>query len=582
MNITQNILPKGWKWDTLGNPNISIISAGGTPRRSVHSYYQGSIPWAKIGDLTKAGKYIKETEENINDDAILNSNAKVFPKDTVLVSMYGSIGKAAIGSIPIATNQAIIGIQLNRDILEPEYLYYFLTSIQSQLENLGRGATQNNINSGHIKNINIPIPPLPVQGRIVQILQKADEIRRKRQEAVAIADAILPAIFIDMFGTPEDALIQFGSLSLQELADVRSGVTKGRKLQGRETVEVPYLRVANVQDGYLDLSEIKTIEVLPTDVERYHLEDGDVLIIEGCGNPNYLGRGCIWREEIKGCIHQNHVFRIRCNRDKLLPELFASILRTKYANHYFLRSAKNSSGLSNINSTQVKAFQIPLIPIKLQQKFIAAVEQWNQAIKTLTTTYSDSEALRQSLLQQAFTGELTAEWEATNAQQIAAKQKFYQRLPQLVILSFLKKKISHIQRQKADTAVLVTALMKYVFLFQMEGAAKRRFYQFIPYHYGPFAKELYTDLETLQEQGLITVDDSDEDKTRISLLNSEAVEAALTELPADLQADIKAIIDSYGDLDLTSLLATVYEKYPAYAKKSKLKQRKPKPNKEEN
>jgi type I restriction enzyme S subunit len=123
--------------------------------------------------------------------------------------------------------------------------------------------------------------------------------------------------------------------------------------------------------------------------------------------------------------------------------------------------------------------------------------------------------------------------------------------------------------------------MKYVFLFQIEGTTKRRLYQFIPYHYGPFAQELYTDLETLQEQGLITVDNSEEDKTRISLLNSEAVETELEELPDDLQADIEAIIDSYGDLDLTALLATVYEKYPAYAKKSKLKQRKPKPKKEE-
>jgi uncharacterized protein YwgA len=135
----------------------------------------------------------------------------------------------------------------------------------------------------------------------------------------------------------------------------------------------------------------------------------------------------------------------------------------------------------------------------------------------------------------------------------------------------LKKKINCIQRQKADTAVLVTALMKYVFFFQMEGVAKRRLYQFIPYHYGPFAKDLYTDLETLPEQGLITVDDSDEDKTRISLINSKEIEAELAELPDDLQTDIEAIIDSYGDLDLMELLATVYEKYPAYAKKSKLK-----------
>src|SRR5262249_12879221 len=152
-----------------------------------------------------------------------------------------------------------------------------------------------------------------------------------------------------------------------------------RKLQGKETVQVPYLRVANVQDGFLDLNEIKSIEVLPNEVEKYHLEDGDVLMIEGCGTPQYLGRGCIWRGEVPECIHQNHIFRVRTNRSLLLPEYLAALLRTQYANQYFMSCAKNSSGLANINSTQVKAFLVPLPNISLQEKFVSAVQQWVQA-----------------------------------------------------------------------------------------------------------------------------------------------------------------------------------------------------------
>ena len=171
----------------------------------------------------------------------------------------------------------------------------------------------------------------------MEILQKADGVRRKRQEALSLADAILSSAFIAMFGDPRENSRGFKVAPLGDLADVRSGVTKGRKLGSKETVEVPYLRVANVQDGYLDLSKVKTIEVLPQDIERYRLEDGDILMIEGCGNPNNLGRACIWQNQIPGCIHQNHIFRVRTNRRRLLPESLASLLRTKYANGYFLR-----------------------------------------------------------------------------------------------------------------------------------------------------------------------------------------------------------------------------------------------------
>jgi len=118
----------------------------------------------------------------------------------------------------------------------------------------------------------------------------------------------------------------------------------------------------------------------------------------------------------------------------------------------------------------------------------------------------------------------------------------------------------------------VTALMKYAFLLQMEGNGRRRFYHFVPYHYGPFAKELYADLERLQADGLVTVDDdTDEDKTRITLANAAHADAALANLPDVLKEDVAAILDSYGNLDHSALLKTVYDKYPAYAKKSRVR-----------
>src|SRR5262249_539444 len=184
----------------------------------------------------------------------------------------------------------------------------------------------------------------------------------------------------------------------------------------------------------------------------------------------------------------------------------------------------------------------------------------------------DSEtALFNALLSRAFTGELTIEWEKENAEWIAERQAFYERLPCLLLLAFLQEKSKRAGREVLENAVLVTALMKYAFLFHMEGASRRRFYRFVPYHYGPFAKELYCDLEKLQQDGFVSFNNGEEDKTKIILTDPAKAAAALAELPEDLQEDVATIIDRYGDLDHRTLLQTVYRKYPAYAKKSKIK-----------
>ncbi len=451
------------------------------------------------------------------------------------------------------------------------YLYYFLRSkmFQAIKDKYAQGSTQKAINNTDLRTITILLPPLPIQEQIIQILEKADEVRRKRQEALELADAILSASFIGMFGDPGNNHDAYERIPLGKIADVRSGVTKGRKLGDRDTVEVPYLRVANVQDGFLDLTEMKTIEVLPGDVDRFHLEDGDILMTEG-GDPDKLGRGTVWRNQIEGCIHQNHVFRVRTNREKLAPEYLAALLRTQYAKQYFLSCAKRSSNLASVNSTQVKAFPVPLPSIKFQDKFVSAVDQWMQASERLTEGLKDASRLFASLMEGAFSGNLTAEWEAANADWIKAQIDLQERLPRLLLLALIRERAARAEKA-AQTAVLVTALMKYAFLFQMEGNGRRRYYQFIPYHYGPFAKEIYDDLERLRADGLVSVEnDTEEDKTRITLSDPSQSEAALAELPDDLKEDVVAVIDAYGDLDHNALLKTVYEKYPAYAKKSRV------------
>jgi type I restriction enzyme S subunit len=455
----------------------------------------------------------------------------------------------------------------------PGYLFYFLRQkriVDSAVDSFVGTSGRQRVPKTFWDQLTIPLPPLPVQERIVEILRRADEIRRMRREALGLVDAVLAAAFTEMFGDPSANSKGFKAQPLGSLSDVRAGVTKGRHFNGQETIEVPYLRVANVQDGFLDLAEIKTIEVLPGDQEKYRLENGDILMTEG-GDPDKLGRGCVWRNQIEGCIHQNHVFRVRTNRSQLTPEYLAALLRTPYAKHYFLSCAKRSSNLASINSTQVKAFQVPVPPVPLQNKFVTAVEQWNQSTTRLTTAVHGAEDILRSLTAHAFTGELTAEWERENAQLIADQQALNERLPQLLLLAILGEKAKRPSGAASEAVVLVTALMKYVFLVQMEGTAQRRVYRFVPYHYGPFAKELYADLDALQEKGLITVHNGDDDKTEIRLSKPQAAEEAIADVPDDLREDVCGVLEQYAQLDHRQLLQAVYEKYPTYAAKSRLR-----------
>ena len=199
-------------------------------------------------------------------------------------------------------------------------------------------------------------------------------------------------------------------IKLGQISEIVGGVTKGRKLIGRKTVTTPYLRVANVQDGYLDLNEVKEIEVLPEDVTKYRLEPGDVLYIEG-GDKDKLGRGTIWNNELPTCIHQNHVFRARMiNRKVNIPEFIAYNSQTQVAKGYFFNNAKQTVNLASINMTVLSELPVPLCSMEEQKEIIGQLEKLftkqEELNQTIDFALKDAQTLRQSILKKAFEGKL--------------------------------------------------------------------------------------------------------------------------------------------------------------------------------
>lgn len=183
----------------------------------------------------------------------------------------------------------------------------------------------------------------------------------------------------------------WSKLLLHEVATIKTGIALGRrKLQ--DPVSLPYLRVANVQDGYLDLSEIKEVLVERRQIARYALAIGDVLLTEG-GDADKLGRGDVWQGQIPHCLHQNHVFAVRPDQRRLLPGFLSALVASSYGRDYFLRAAKKSTNLASINSTQLKNFPLPLPPLAEQEVIVATIASWQRALAA-------SEAvLQNSLLQ---------------------------------------------------------------------------------------------------------------------------------------------------------------------------------------
>ncbi|MEN1761793.1 restriction endonuclease subunit S [Anoxynatronum sibiricum] len=166
---------------------------------------------------------------------------------------------------------------------------------------------------------------------------------------------------------------------LEEVAIIQTGIAKNQNSK-EECIELPYLRVANVQDGYLDLSEIKTINIHKNKVNRYRLEKGDVLLTEG-GDFDKLGRGAVWEGQIPNCLHQNHVFAVRPYNHELISSFLSAQTGSSYGKRYFLSCSKQSTNLASINSSQLKAFPVLLPPLPEQKAIADLLTTWDEAIE---------------------------------------------------------------------------------------------------------------------------------------------------------------------------------------------------------
>lgn len=194
-------------------------------------------------------------------------------------------------------------------------------------------------------------------------------------------------------------------VALRDVADIAASITLGRQTKETELVEVPYLRVANVQDGHLTLVDVKTVAATRREIEKWTLRDGDLLLTEG-GDLDKLGRGACWREQLPVCIHQNHIFRVRLPSNLYDPDFVSLQVGSPYGKAYFLTYAKKTTGIASINQQVLGAFPLFSPPIEEQRQIAARLKAQLAEVETARQAalaqLNDINRLHSRVLAQAF------------------------------------------------------------------------------------------------------------------------------------------------------------------------------------
>jgi len=299
------------------------------------------------------------------------------------------------------------GSRLNAEYL---YLYFTTNRIVRAVEAASVGSaavSRNRFKEDEFLSFPVPLPPLPVQEAIVAHWRKAREAAAKSRETVSKLEAEIESGIFKALGMKppqtdrplpkafalgwkdlerwsvdflaRSAVSRSGSISrfsmrrIGTIAQISYGIQKCPANRPGKHPR-PYLRVANVQRGGLDLREIKYIDVPDSELETFRLSPGDLLVCEG-NSADLVGRPAIWNGEIPDCVHQNHVLRVRVDQDKAVPEFVLEYMSTFYARAYFRSRAKFTTNLASINSNDLRGLPLPLPPLAVQREIMTMVSR---------------------------------------------------------------------------------------------------------------------------------------------------------------------------------------------------------------
>ncbi|MBQ2622972.1 restriction endonuclease subunit S [Candidatus Saccharibacteria bacterium] len=343
--------------------SLCKVASGGTPSRSKKEYWDGGdIPWIKIGNIKS--KVVSNADEYITEAGLNNSSAKLFKKGTILYTIFATLGEVGILDFDACTNQAIAGISIEKtEEITTDYLYYYLKSKKAEVNQIGRGVAQNNINLSILRKFSIPMRDIDEQKTIVDSLNKAESIIEKQKRQLEQLDELIKARFVEMFNRNFNNTVELGNV-----CDVRDGTHDSPKYHDEG---YPLVTSKNICDGEIDFSTCNLIQKEDYDKinKRSKVDIGDILMpmIGTVGNP------IIVNTDKEFAI--KNVALIKFKDDTVaLNSFIKALLESDYFDRAVLSKTKGGTQ-KFISLGDIRKLEFNLPPIELQKQFATFVTQ---------------------------------------------------------------------------------------------------------------------------------------------------------------------------------------------------------------
>jgi len=385
------------------------IVSGATPSTSESAYWDGEICWATPKDLSELeGAFISDTLRKITRRGLDSCAATVLPPGSVLFSSRAPIGHVAINTVPMATNQGFKSFVPLRERLEPQFLYHWLRKNRPYLESLGNGATFKEVSKAVVSRIEIPLPPLPEQRRIAEILDKADALRAKRRAALAQLHTLTQSIFLDMFGDPAT---NPKGWPIRLVAEYVREFQSGRSIEADADESAParnrVLKISAVTSAVFMPSESKPVPDGYVPPQEHFVRAGD-LLFSRANTTELVGAVAYVYDTPPNILLPDKLWRfVWRDREHVEPLFIWALFRTVAVRYEIGRRATGTSGsMKNISQEKLVGIRTIYPPIEVQRAFV----QHFRKIGVLRVRHDSSitcgEDLFASLQHRAFRGDL--------------------------------------------------------------------------------------------------------------------------------------------------------------------------------
>jgi type I restriction enzyme S subunit len=395
-------------WPTLNLGDLGIVFAGGTPSRANSDFWGKGIKWLSIRNYKDFDVVIR-TKEQITNEGLENSSAKLFEKGSVIISIFATLGRVAILGEDMATNQAIAAIKCH-DFVDNKYLMYALKAQLSQIERQSGGVAQKNINLSILKGLQIPLPPLEIQKKIAAVLEKADQLRKDCQQMEQDLNSLAQSVFIDMFGSQVKGYSDWPTHRIEELAEDKKGSMRtgpfGSDLKHSEFVGkgVAVIGIDNAVKNEFAWGERRFITSEKYEkLKRYRVYPQD-LIVTIMGTT---GRIAVVPDDIPLSISTKHLAVITLDKNKIKPEFLAIAIKTHPDLLKQIKVSNKGAIMDGLNLGLIKALQLRLPPLSLQMEYLETLKVIQDRVFEARTSHIPNDDLFNALMQKAFKGELS-------------------------------------------------------------------------------------------------------------------------------------------------------------------------------